>query len=185
MNRAIHRLVAVAGVLAVLALIPVAAPAASRPARSYVYHLGLEFGLYVTLGISAQAVARDSPIKSTVYSARQIAIAASKANTTAVMVGTDYAKPGVQAFVNSRAAIQQARSGARIAAVAPAHGVVLYRISPAPSRTQRSYPRPAAADPPEPGRGHGPQEREVPGGRGAVHVLVHRPVSGSAGARHR
>ena len=69
------------------------------------HHLGLKFGLYVTPGISAQAVARDTPIKSTVYSARQIAIAASKANyNCGGMVGTDYAKPGVQAFVNSWAA---------------------------------------------------------------------------------
>ncbi|MGH3166429.1 MAG: alpha-galactosidase, partial [Trebonia sp.] len=40
---------------------------------NYVHHLGLKFGLYVTPGISKQAVAQNSPIAGTSYTAGQIA----------------------------------------------------------------------------------------------------------------
>ena len=68
----------------------------------YVHHLGLKFGLYVTPGISKQAVAKDTRIERTSYRADQIATTAPEANyNCGGMVGIDYAKPGAQAFINS------------------------------------------------------------------------------------
>jgi hypothetical protein len=68
----------------------------------YVHHLGLKFGLYVTPGISKQAVARNTRIEGTAYRADQIATAAPEASyNCGGMVGIDYAKPGAQAFINS------------------------------------------------------------------------------------
>ena len=69
----------------------------------YVHSLGLKFGLYVTPGISAQAVAENTPIQGTSYTADQIAEpSVSEANyNCGGMDGIDYSKPGAQAFVNS------------------------------------------------------------------------------------
>ena len=69
----------------------------------YVHGLGLKFGLYVTPGISAQAVARNTAIKGTSYTADQIAEPSVTENNYNChgMVGIDYAKPGAQQFVNS------------------------------------------------------------------------------------
>ncbi len=69
----------------------------------YVHHLGLKFGLYVTPGISKQAVAQNTPIAGTSYTADQIAEpAVSEHNyNCGGMVGIDYSKPGAQAFINS------------------------------------------------------------------------------------
>jgi hypothetical protein len=70
---------------------------------NYVHHLGLKFGLYVTPGISKQAVAQNSPIEGTPYTADQIAEpSVSEHNyNCGGMVGIDYTKPGAQAFINS------------------------------------------------------------------------------------
>ncbi|HEY3608456.1 MAG TPA: NEW3 domain-containing protein, partial [Pseudonocardiaceae bacterium] len=67
---------------------------------------GLKFGIYVTPGISAQAVARNTPIEGTSYHADDIALPnVSEANyNCGGMVGIDYSKPGAQAFINSWAA---------------------------------------------------------------------------------
>jgi Alpha galactosidase A/NPCBM-associated, NEW3 domain of alpha-galactosidase/Alpha galactosidase C-terminal beta sandwich domain/Carbohydrate binding module (family 35) len=69
---------------------------------SYVHKLGLKFGLYVTPGISKQAVAENTPIVGTSYTAGQIATTAGENNyNCGGMVGIDYSKPGAQAFINS------------------------------------------------------------------------------------
>jgi Alpha galactosidase A/Alpha galactosidase C-terminal beta sandwich domain/NPCBM-associated, NEW3 domain of alpha-galactosidase/Alpha-galactosidase, CBM13 domain len=69
----------------------------------YVHKLGLKFGLYVTPGISKQAVAQNTPIEGTSYTADQIAEPAVAENNynCGGMVGIDYSKPGAQAFINS------------------------------------------------------------------------------------
>jgi hypothetical protein len=69
----------------------------------YVHGLGLKVGIYVTPGISRQAVARNTPIKGTSYMAAQIAqpsVTESNYNCHG-MVRIDYDKPGAQEFVNS------------------------------------------------------------------------------------
>ena len=68
----------------------------------YVHSLGLKFGLYLTPGISDQAVAQNTPIEGTPYTADQIADGASENNyNCGGMQGIDYSKPGAQAFINS------------------------------------------------------------------------------------
>jgi hypothetical protein len=68
----------------------------------YVHSLGLKFGLYVTPGISKQAVARNTAIEGTPYHARDIATTTAEANyNCGGMVGIDYTKPGAQQFINS------------------------------------------------------------------------------------
>lgn len=69
----------------------------------YVHNLGLKFGLYVTPGISAQAVAQKTPIEGTSATADQIAEpSVSEHNyNCGGMDGIDYSKPGAQQFVNS------------------------------------------------------------------------------------
>ena len=69
---------------------------------SYVHSLGLKFGIYVTPGISDQAVARNTPILGTSYTAADIATKTRQNNyNCGGMTGIDYAKPGAQAYVNS------------------------------------------------------------------------------------
>jgi Alpha galactosidase A/Alpha galactosidase C-terminal beta sandwich domain len=68
----------------------------------YVHHLGLKFGLYVTPGISKQAVARKTRIEGTRYTADEIATTTSETNyNCGGMVGIDYAKPGAQTFLDT------------------------------------------------------------------------------------
>jgi alpha-galactosidase len=68
----------------------------------HVHSDGLKFGLYVTPGISAQAVAKNTPILGTSAHAKDIATTASEKNYNCKgMVGIDYSKPGAQEFVNS------------------------------------------------------------------------------------
>ncbi len=68
----------------------------------YVHRLGLKFGIYVTPGISKQAVARNTKILGTRYTADDIATTARQNNyNCGGMTGIDYAKPGAQAFVDS------------------------------------------------------------------------------------
>ena len=69
---------------------------------NYVHSLGLKFGLYVTPGISQQAVAQNTPILGTFDTAGEIASAVSENNyNCGGMVGINYSKPGAQAFINS------------------------------------------------------------------------------------
>jgi len=69
----------------------------------YLHSLGMKFGIYVTPGISKQAVSRNTPIKGTPYTAAQIAepsIAENNYNCGG-MVRINYNKPGAQAYINS------------------------------------------------------------------------------------
>jgi hypothetical protein len=69
---------------------------------NYVHHDHLKFGLYVTPGISQQAVAQNTPIEGTTYHAADIATTTSEKNYNCKgMVGIDYTKPGAQEFINS------------------------------------------------------------------------------------
>ncbi|WP_234444615.1 glycoside hydrolase family 27 protein [Streptomyces sp. NRRL F-525] len=68
----------------------------------YVHSLGLKFGLYVTPGISQQAVAKNTAIEGSPYHARDIATTATESNyNCGGMVGIDYTKPGAQTFIDS------------------------------------------------------------------------------------
>jgi hypothetical protein len=69
---------------------------------NYVHSKGLKFGLYVTPGISKQAVAQNTAIEGTPYHAQDIATTTAEKNYNCKgMVGIDYTKPGAQEFVNS------------------------------------------------------------------------------------
>jgi len=69
----------------------------------YIHSLGMKFGIYVTPGVSKQAVTRHTPIKGTSYTAAQIAqpsVAENNYNCKG-MVRIDYGKPGAQEYTNS------------------------------------------------------------------------------------
>jgi hypothetical protein len=70
---------------------------------NYVHGLGLKFGLYVTPGISKQAVAENTPIEGTSYTANEIAEPSVSENNynCGGMDGIDYSKPGAQQFIDS------------------------------------------------------------------------------------
>src|SRR2546421_1892613 len=70
---------------------------------NYVHADGLKFGLYVTPGVSMQAVNQKSPILGTANTVDQIAVptTAEKNYNCKGMVGIDYTRPGAQEFVNS------------------------------------------------------------------------------------
>ncbi|HEX3750878.1 MAG TPA: NEW3 domain-containing protein [Streptosporangiaceae bacterium] len=74
-----------------------------KAVADYVHKLGLKFGLYVTPGISQQAVAENTPIEGTSYTADQIAEPSVSENNynCGGMVGIDYSKPGAQQFIDS------------------------------------------------------------------------------------
>ena len=69
----------------------------------YIHSLGMKFGIYVTPGISKQAVSRNTPIKGTSYTAAQIADPSVEENNYNCkgMVRIDYNKPGAQEYTNS------------------------------------------------------------------------------------
>jgi hypothetical protein len=68
----------------------------------YVHSKGLKFGLYMTPGISHQAVVQNTAIEGTPYHAADIATTASENNYNCRgMVGIDYSKPGAQEFIDS------------------------------------------------------------------------------------
>ena len=69
----------------------------------HIHSLGMKFGIYVTPGISRQAVVKNTPIQGTPYTAAQIAepsIAENNYNCKG-MVSIDYSKPGAHAYINS------------------------------------------------------------------------------------
>jgi hypothetical protein len=69
---------------------------------SYVHSLGLKFGIYVTPGISDQAVAKNTPILGTHYTAADIATTTRDVNyNCGHMKAINYDAPGAQAYVNS------------------------------------------------------------------------------------
>jgi Alpha-galactosidase len=71
----------------------------------YIHKDGLKFGLYVTPGISKQAVVQNTAIEGTPYHADDIATTTVEKNYNCSgnggMVGIDYSKPGAQEFINS------------------------------------------------------------------------------------
>lgn len=69
----------------------------------YLHSHGLKFGIYVTPGISRQAVTENTRILGTSHTADQIAEPSVKENNynCGGMVGIDYSKPGAQAYTNS------------------------------------------------------------------------------------
>jgi hypothetical protein len=69
----------------------------------FMHGLGMKFGIYVTPGISSQAVSKNTSIEGTRYTAAQIAEPSVKeANYNCRgMVGIDYSNPGAQEFINS------------------------------------------------------------------------------------
>ena len=68
----------------------------------YVHSLGLKFGLYVTPGISDQAVSKNTPIQGTSYTANQIANGSGEANyNCGGMQGINYSAAGAQSFIDS------------------------------------------------------------------------------------
>jgi hypothetical protein len=69
---------------------------------AYVHSLGLKFGIYVTPGLSSQAVAKNTPILDTTETADDIATKKPQNNyNCGGMVGIDYGKPGAQQYVDS------------------------------------------------------------------------------------
>jgi alpha-galactosidase len=69
---------------------------------NHVHADGLKFGLYVTPGVSHQAVTKNSPILGTPYHIKDIATTTGEKNYNCHgMVGIDYSKPGAQPFINS------------------------------------------------------------------------------------
>src|ERR1700727_718940 len=69
---------------------------------SYVHSLGLKFGIYVTPGISDQAVAENTPILGPDYTADQIATKAWQHNyNCGGVTGINFSKPGAQASIDS------------------------------------------------------------------------------------
>lgn len=69
----------------------------------YIHSLGMKFGIYVTPGISKQAVSKNTPIQGTSYTAAQIAEPSveEKNYNCHGMVRIDFSKPGAQEFINS------------------------------------------------------------------------------------
>ncbi|MGH9587427.1 MAG: glycoside hydrolase family 27 protein [Acidobacteriaceae bacterium] len=69
----------------------------------YVHSLGMKFGIYLTPGISMQAVKKNTPIQGTRYTADQIARPSVEEDNYNCkgMVAIDYTKPGAQQYINS------------------------------------------------------------------------------------
>ncbi len=69
----------------------------------YVQGLGMKFGIYVTPGISKQAVDKNTAIEGTPYTAAQIAVPShgEENYNCRGMVSIDYSKPGAQEYTNS------------------------------------------------------------------------------------
>ncbi len=71
------------------------------PLAEYVHSLGLKFGIHIMRGIPRQAVHRNTPIKGTDKTARQIAKTASICNWNTDMYGVDPSKEGAKAYYDS------------------------------------------------------------------------------------
>lgn len=73
----------------------------------HLHGLGQKFGIYITPGISMQAVLKKTPIEGTQYTADQIANPAQKETNYNChgMVAINFDKPGAQAYIDSWAAM--------------------------------------------------------------------------------
>src|SRR5205814_9771184 len=78
-------------------------PGGIKPLADFIHGLGLKFGLYVTPGIPANAVAKNSPILGTSFHARDIADTSKleKNYNCHHMYYINYSKPGAQEYINS------------------------------------------------------------------------------------
>jgi len=70
---------------------------------NYIHGLGMKFGIYVTPGISKQAVSKNITIMGTKYTAAQIAEPSITENNYNChgMVGINFSTPGAQEYINS------------------------------------------------------------------------------------
>ncbi len=70
---------------------------------NYIHSLGMKFGVYMTPGISSQAVVKNTAIEGTQYTADQIAVPAHREENYNCrgMVSIDFSKPGAQEYINS------------------------------------------------------------------------------------
>jgi len=66
-----------------------------------IHDMGLKFGIHIMRGIPRQAVHRNTPIKGTGHTARDIASKASIASWNTDMYGVDAARPGAQEYYDS------------------------------------------------------------------------------------
>ena len=71
------------------------------PLAEYVHSLGLKFGIHIMRGIPRQAVHRNTPIKGTDKTAREITKTASICNWNSDMYGVDPEKDGARAYYDS------------------------------------------------------------------------------------
>ena len=69
----------------------------------HIHSLGMNFGIYVTPGISKQAVSKNTSIKGTSYTAAEIAepSVTERNYNCKGMVRIDFSKPGAQEYINS------------------------------------------------------------------------------------
>ena len=74
-----------------------------KAVAAYMHSMGMKFGIYVTPGISSQAVTKNTSIEGTPYTAAQIANSHVKEfnYNCKGMVRIDYRKPGAQEFIDS------------------------------------------------------------------------------------
>ena len=71
------------------------------PLAEYVHSLGLKFGIHIMRGIPRQAVAKNTPVKGTDKTARQIAKTASICQWNTDMYGVDPEKEGAREYYDS------------------------------------------------------------------------------------
>lgn len=71
------------------------------PLAEYVHSLGLKFGIHIMRGIPRQAVHKNTSVKGTDKTARQIAKTASICNWNTDMYGVDPSKEGARAYYDS------------------------------------------------------------------------------------
>ena len=71
------------------------------PLAEYVHSLGLKFGIHIMRGIPRQAVHRDTPVKGTDKTARQIAKTSSICAWNTDMYGVDPSKDGAREYYDS------------------------------------------------------------------------------------
>lgn len=71
------------------------------PLAEYVHSLGLKFGIHIMRGVPRQAVHRNTPIKGTQRTAREIASTHSICNWNTDMYGIDPQKDGAEKYYNS------------------------------------------------------------------------------------
>jgi hypothetical protein len=84
---------------------PTKFPDGVKPVADHVHHDGFKFGIYVTPGISKQAVAQNTAIEGTSLHAADVATTDGRSNyNCGGMVGIDTTKPGAQEFIDSWAA---------------------------------------------------------------------------------